>query len=224
MTLLVDRETHSVWNHPTGECLDGVHHGTRLRQIGNPLQRTAAQTLIEYPEAILVMDVLDESALGLIRDNAPTRTSATLNLSERWQSSLASIDERLPRFEMGLGVWTATSEKFYPYRTLLTHHNAVLDSFDGRTLLVVSGPDDIAPEAFFTTATRYEWYGDDLLLEGDGVGEGQVLRRGILYDAHGKVLTPERPQQLFQRWYSFVLLFAGAQMYADTLPPLQDYV
>jgi hypothetical protein len=223
MTLLVDRETRSVWNHLTGECLEGAHKGTTLLQIANPLQRTASQVLIEYPEAILVIDILDESAQKLVDDNAPTRLSETMTLSERWQKSLVSQDARLPRFEMGLGVWTDTAEKFYPYRTVLMRHNAVLDTFDGRKLLVVASPDDIAPEAFFTTATRYEWYGDDLLLEGGGVGEGQVLRRGILYDAHGKVITPERPQQLFQRWYSFILLFEGAPIYADSLPYLQDY-
>lgn len=135
------------------------------------------------------------------------RLDSELRLPERWLNSLKINDDRLARFDMGLGVWEGSVKRFYPYAKII-QENALLDNFSGRNLLVYSPPDGVAPEAFYTDASGFEWLGDILRLD-----NGQTLRHGVLYDAYGMVVQVEYPQQLFQRWYSFTLLFNPSEIY-----------
>jgi hypothetical protein len=201
MTLLIDRETRSVWHHITGVCLDGAHSGYALTVLDNPRQRTAQQVLAEYPDALISLSVLDTEANEMVQEEAINRTMATYPLSERGSKTLLFSDERLPRFHMGVGIWTAHSQTFYAYETIL-EKGAFLATLDERTILIHATLSGVAPEAFYTQATQLESYGEQVRLN-----TGETLRDGILYDKKGQIVAVERPNQLFQRWYSFALLF-----------------
>ena len=204
MTLLTDRETRSIWNHITGQCLYGVHKDAQLTHIGTPLQKTTMQVIAEYPQAVIAIGQLDDKILKDAQTDNAERLNPDLNLSERATNTLRLDDDRLPRFEMGLGIWTGQTQKFYPYRKII-QENALLDTLDGNPILIHSSPESIAPEAFYTTAKSFEWLNDVLKLD-----NGQSVRDGVLYDGDGQVVHVDRPQQLFQRWY---LLFDTCEIY-----------
>ena len=207
MTLLTDKETRSIWNHITGQCLHGVHKDAQLTHLGVPLQKTAVQVVAEHPQAIIAMAQLDSDTLQELQTDNVERLNPDLKLSDSAMSTLRLEDTRLPRFDMGLGVWTEQTRRFYPYRKII-HHNAILDELEGKTILIHSSPESVAPEAFYTTAKSFEWQNDILKLD-----NGQTVRDGVIYDADGAVVLVERPQQLFQRWYSFTLLFDDCEIY-----------
>lgn len=207
MTLLTDKETHSLWNHITGQCLYGVHEGYQLNHLGAPLQKTATQVLGENPKAMFAYSQLASDILTELQADNVERVNPDMQLSPRALSTLKLSDERLPRFDMGLGIWTPSTQRFYPYRKIILE-NAILDTLDGRNILIYISPVGVAPEALYTTATQFEWFHDILKLD-----NGQVIREGVLYDAEGQAVIAERPQQLFQRWYSFTLLFVNCEIY-----------
>lgn len=207
MTMLTDVETRSLWDHITGDCLHGQHKGMRLAALGIPRQRTAVQVLAEFPAAVIVREALDAEINEMTRSENESRLDNAVELSERALRTLVFNDERLPRFEMGLGVWTETIHRFYRYQDIL-RDNALLDRVDGRHMLVTVTPDGAAPEAIFVEADGFEWIRDELYLT-----NGQRVRHGLIYDADGNFVQTERPKQLFQRWYSFALVHPQAEIY-----------
>jgi len=207
MTLLTDIETHSIWNHITGQCLYGTYQDYQLPVLSNPLQKGALQMSIEYPNAMISMSQFDAEKKQMVTEENLVCLNQDLQLSERALTTLRFDDNRLPRFDMGLGIWTEKTKKFYPYRKILLE-NALIDVIDGRPILIYVSPIGVAPEAVYTTATQFEWLDDVLKLN-----NGQTIQNGLLYDSDGTIAQPERPQQLFQRWYSFSLLFDKCEIF-----------
>lgn len=211
MTLLSDMETGSYWNHLTGECLYGEKKGTILPPLGVMMPMTAKTALEAYPDARLIfsqlnvreqMDAEEEYRFTL----ADPREAA---LSDRLLRTLdAREDMRMPRLDMGLGVWTNDTARYYPYTRLNVHNNVLIDVIDGRRLIVYVDPVNANPGAFYTDAYRATWRGSDLNL-----GTGDVFRAGMLHLEDGRI-QPERPKQLFVRWYAFAYTFPGCDIYA----------
>ena len=44
------------------------------------------------------------------------------------------------------------------------------------------------------------------------LGDGSIVRMGVLLNRDGKRQQAERPQQLFTRWYGFSLTFPGSEI------------
>ena len=42
-----------------------------------------------------------------------------------------------------------------------------------------------------------------------------MVRAGVLYDADGERLERDMPQQIFTRWYGYVLTFPEAEVYGQ---------
>lgn len=110
MTLLVDDETKSFWNHLTGK---GSRHGTlkgaQLEGYGVLSPATAKEALETYPDAQLIFSQLNKREL--IEAEADYRFAISepkdAVLSDMFIKTLdAREDTRLPRLDMGLGVWT----------------------------------------------------------------------------------------------------------------------
>jgi hypothetical protein len=91
---------------------------------------------------------------------------------------------------------------------LHVHDNALIDTFDGRRLLVYVDPDSGNPTAWYTTASSVEWRGNNLILD-----DGGRVRAGTLRDRTGTITKVVYPRQLFMRWYGFAFLFPGADIY-----------
>lgn len=207
MILLADRQTGSYWDHLTGECVHGELEGTTLRQIAVLTHSTAGQTRRLYPEARYVVSTLNAERAPLDELAEGLRVASDPQWFPQILGSLDVEDARLPRFEMGLGVWANDAARFYPFRTLNAQNNVVFDEFDGRRLLIYVDPETMHPSALFTEAESAAWRGETLQL-----GTGQSLRGGGLYQ-RDEVVPIQRPLQLFQRWYGFSLTFPGCELY-----------
>lgn len=211
MTLLSDAETHSYWNHLTGECLHGSLRGYSLQPLAVLNAMTAGAALEAYPDAHLIFSQLN------MREQIEAEEDYRFALSDPKDAVLSDMllktldvreDTRLPRLDMGLGVWTHETARYYPYTRLNVHQNALIDVIDGRRLVVYVDPISSNPGAFYTQAFGAKWRGNELRL-----GNGDVLRGGVLYTENGKV-SPERPKQMFVRWYAFAYTFPGCDIFA----------
>jgi hypothetical protein len=208
MTLLADEETGSLWNHLTGEAMYGPLAGQQLEILDVLQHMNLKQALTVVPEAFYVASELTLEESQQAQEWDDFRRTPYPDLSQRTLNTLGQEDTRLPRFEAGLGVWTATARRFYPYTALNLADNVVFDRLDGRRIVVYVDPESSNPTAFFSQATWGEWRGDVLHLNSN-----ERLRNGALYDRHGERVQVTYPSQLFQRWYSFSVLFPGAAIF-----------
>ncbi len=211
MTLLADRQTGSYWDHLTGECLYGQLEGTVLRQLTTMNHSTAGQVLKLYPAAQFVVTTLTADKVQFEDFAEALRVAPEPQWFPQVLSSLDTEDKRLPRFEMGLGVWSQGNARFYPFTTLHAHDNVLFDEFAGQRLLVYADPETTNPLALFTDATSAEWRHDVLVLN-----NGQTIQNGALRQ-RGETIAMPRPLQLFQRWYSFALTFPDCEVYPTYL-------
>jgi Protein of unknown function (DUF3179) len=207
MVLLADRETGSYWDHITGECIAGTLAGARLERRGLLTHTTAASVAQIDPQAQLALTTLTPNRQALEEIGEVLRTAPQFQWPPEIENSLDWEDRRLPRLEMGLGVWTRRNARYYLFRTLHTQNNVIFDQLEGRRLLVYNDPDTLTPAALFTDATSAIWHTDGLQLD-----NGQQIQAGGLYKG-GEAQPIERPLQLFQRWYGFSLIFPGCEIY-----------
>jgi hypothetical protein len=210
MTLLADQESQSYWNHLTGICLHGKHLGKQLEYYTSLLQMSAADILNAHPKSVLVLDNLSSAELA---ETAEWDKVERLSEKPTWDTdtdllkSLSHEDTRLPRHEMGLGIWTKQSRRFYPVRQLYQRENLLLDDLDGRRILVYIDPHIGLPMACFCEANHAEWHGDDIHLSGN-----QQIRKAVLY-RDSQAVPIERPRQNAIRWHGFSALFPDCEIY-----------
>lgn len=140
--------------------------------------------------------------------NTAPRPEATL--SAIFEGTLGEEDPRRPRMDLGLGVWTATSRRYYPLDLIRRNGSAVIDEIDGRTLLVYVDPETFTPAAVYVDSTRARLDGASVRLDA-----GQQVKAGVLWGNDGKRLTTERPPQLFTRWYGFALTFPNTEVFGQ---------
>ncbi len=205
--LLGDHETGSYWNHITGECMHGPLKGQRL-PVFELRQMTAAQALAAHPEARFAHSQPSLLARFFTRAMRFRLTTRRGFLPPHFRSTMGAADERRPRMDMGLGVWTDGARRYYPLAGLRAQGGALVDEFDGRSLLLYIDPLSRVPGAFYTTATAVSWQGDELHLDSGG-----VVRNGMLYNEQGERQPAARPLQLFTRWYGFAYTFPGCEIY-----------
>jgi hypothetical protein len=207
MALLSDAQTRSWWNHITGHCLHGEKKGAVLPTLGMLTHTTVGHVNKTHPEALIVL---------------PMFTNAEIEIASRWNdnyrgkrpewsdgliSTLLMQDERLPRFDMGIGVWTERTARYYSVLTLNSKDNVVLDTLEGRNLIVYYDEAADFPTAFYTDASEVSPLRDGLRLN-----NGQTYRDGLLYDGN-IVRVPERPPFQVIRWYGFSYLFPNCEIY-----------
>jgi hypothetical protein len=208
MIFLRDQEAGSYWDHLTGVCIAGRHCDTRLTRLSNLLHVTAHQVVNMHPDAIVMTATLSAEEEASAVDEDAWR----LEHQPEWSDGLARLldqeDTRLPRLDMGLGVWAEGVYCYYPSARISAAGGALIDVFDGHRLLVYRMPGSAAPMALFTQAEAVKWEGKTLLLD-----DGSSVRDGLLYGAGGAVLTPDRPTQVYMRWFGFSSKFPGCTIY-----------
>jgi hypothetical protein len=132
-------------------------------------------------------------------------------LSEMFVATLGQEDTRRPRMDMGLGVWTNTSRRYYPMDRIRERGSAFVDQIDGRKVVVYVDPETFAPTALFVNTSNARLENGEVRVD-----NGQVVRSGgVLFDARGRRQTADRPQQVFTRWYGFALTFPGTEVFGQ---------
>lgn len=222
--VMQDTESNTLWNHITGEALYGPLVGRTLGPIGNLLQMNVQQALQLDPAMQVAIsdrpyfagDRLINAAGaagGASRGAAGPRRgalSSDAQLSPMFVETLAQEDMRRPRMDMGLGVWSDATRRYYPMEQIRAHDQAFIDRLDGRQVLVYIDPQTATPAALFVNAESATLLGDEIHLD-----TGAVVRSGVLYDPQGRRQERELPQQIFTRWYGFALTFPGAEVFGE---------
>jgi hypothetical protein len=217
LAVIQDRESKTLWNHVTGEAMYGPLVGRTLKPSSNLLHMTVKQALaVDANMPIAISD--REYFVGQQRfGTAPGFLGG--RGAERWAPgnpnaqivpsfvpTLGREDTRRPRMDIGLGVWTGSTRRYYPME-LLRQRGPFIDQLEGRSLLVYVEPETSTPAAMFVRSKSATMEGRDVRLD-----NGSLVRMGVLLDRAGKRQSAERPQQLFTRWYGFSLTFPGCEI------------
>ena len=222
---LYDAESHTLWNHVTGEAEYGPLVGRTLGPPGNELQMNVKQALELDPKTEIAIServyFVGGRQLGSLSGIGPggggrgggqgrggPNPDAVMN--DRFRGTLGKEDQRRPRMELGLGVWTATARRYYPLARIREHGGAFIDRLDGQAVLIYIDPESNTPAALLVKATGAKMQDKDVVFD-----NGAVVRSGVLLDRGGKRLAMDRPQQIFTRWYGFALTFPGSEVFGQ---------
>lgn len=203
--VMQDTETETLWNHISGTAMHGELVGHRL-PVSNLLQMNVRQAL--DMNADIQVAISDRPISGMFSRMGPDNGNA--QLMGQFAVTLGSEDTRRDRMEMGLGIWTKDSRKYYPMDVLKQQGRVLLDDFDGRSVLVYVDPLSSTPTALYVDATAAKIEGRDITLD-----TGQAIKAGMLVGEDDQALPMERPQQIFTRWYGYALTFPGADIYGE---------
>ena len=202
--VMTDQETGSLWNHVTSEAMHGALAGTRL-PIANLRQMDVARALaLDADMRVALSDRPLRSGNGRF---APSKTDVAI--PDAFVETMGTEDTRRPRMDIGLGIWTDTTTRYYPMDRVREQGNALVDVVDGRPLLVYIEPETATLAALFVQGSEATWRGDEVHLD-----SGDVVRLGEHYTATG-TQSSERPQQIFTRWYGFALTFPGSDVFGQ---------
>lgn len=205
--VMQDQETKTLWNHISGEALYGPHVGKTLGPIGNLLQMSVEEALASDPA--MAVAISDRPYSG--RSSVPGQgtLSADSELIEMFVETLGEEDTRRPRMDMGLGVWTPELRRYYPMEEIRAR-GAIIDRLGDRNVVVYIDARSATPTAIFVDADNATIEGNEVLLD-----SGAIVRSGVLYEAGGNSQAGDRPQQIFTRWYGYILTFPGAEVFGQ---------
>ena len=136
VVLLIDDETHTYWDHISGEALHGELTGQRMRRF--PIRHTTAKAaLTRYPELEVVLS--DPGVLAKIYGLFLSRRSIGTKgfILPGFRGTMGKLDERLPDRTQGLGVVVDETACFFPSERLSRPATVVLA---GRQLRITMGP------------------------------------------------------------------------------------
>ncbi|HBX98743.1 MAG TPA: hypothetical protein DEG93_00140, partial [Gammaproteobacteria bacterium] len=127
--VLQDTETETLWNHMTGEAVYGLHAGLNM-PISNLLHMNVKKALAtDQDMEIAISDrrynVAGNTA-GIAGTYSPDNKDA--ELMEQFIVTLGPEDQRRPRMDMGLGIWTDSSQRYYPLETLRSEGSYLVDT------------------------------------------------------------------------------------------------
>ncbi|MBC7870275.1 MAG: DUF3179 domain-containing protein [Chitinophagaceae bacterium] len=209
MVLMADEQTGSYWNNLTGICLHGPMAGASLERLNTLLQMQAEAALITYPNAqVAVMDGLNEDEIASAeRWNSTYRVPEVPKIGDGLLATGGTQDERLPRYDMGLGVWTAQTQRYYPVSQLYANNGIILDQADGRSVVILFDEEIGLPTAFYHETTSIEIRGSEFILSPNA-----RYSKGILY-VDGQPTKALRPNHNAIRWYGFASIFPNCEIY-----------
>jgi hypothetical protein len=203
LLLIWDQETGSYWQHITGQALHGPSQGRQLETLTGTRQMTTTEVLAQDADSRLYVTTLTPEQQKLSRYMERMRANPGL-VESGILSTAVTEDTRRPRFELGLGVWTADRSCFFPLEKLYAHDNAWITRFEERTLLIYQVPDALAPVAAYLEVTSASFTGDVLRLN-----DGASIRNDQYITSDGTTQPLERPPQMLMRWYGFAVTFPG---------------
>lgn len=207
LLLMGDYESGSYWDHITGECLHGPLKGYQL-EVFPLLHMNVAQSLALYPEVHVAISKLTFLQWLNVFFMGPLLRSKWGVFPPVFKKTMSHEDTRRPRMDIGLGVWTKTTHRYYPLEYVRKHNGALIDKLDGQRLLVYIDPTSRVPAAMYIDATHCTWHSEELHLD-----SGEIIFGGALYNTHGVTQAVLRPMQMFTRWYGFSYTFPGCEVY-----------
>lgn len=207
--LMKDEETGTFWDHMTGRAVYGPLVGETLEVSAGLIQTTVAQVLRTAPDAMITLS--DEA----IRTDDQMKVDGLLRgigrrLGGMFQSTVKEEDDRRPTMDLGIGIWSADAARYFPLDVVRAQGRALVDEFEGQSVLVYIDPENFVLAAFRATGDDPTW-DDDVLRMSDG----SYVQSGVMYDASGARVEGGRPLQVFTRWYGFSLTFPHTEVYGE---------
>ncbi len=223
LALLGDKTTGSYWDHITGECIYGERKGLQLEFSDFDLiYTTVASALESHPNAQIALSqgvgfrpALQRAFMRRVNTLFPKFIGN--RLPPHFLQTLGVEDDRRERMDMGLGVWTTTTARYYPLTMIQAQPTGILDTFAGRSIYVYYNDQAKAPDAFYIDVTHAKVADNGITFD-----TGAQLRDGKLYAADGQMQTLERSQQMFTRWYGFAYTFPNCEIYESALVAAQS--
>ena len=218
LAVIQDRESKTLWNHVTGDAMYGPLVGRTLKHASNLLHMNVKQALSADPNMRIAISDREYfvgekhfgTAPGFLGGRGAERWAPgnpNAQIVPAFVPTLGREDARRPRMDIGLGVWTSSTRRYYPMELLRRRGGAFVDRIDGRGVLVYVEPETATPAAMFVRAKSATMDGRDVRLD-----DGSIVRMGVLLNRDGKRQDAQRPQQLFTRWYGFSLTFPGCEI------------
>jgi len=208
--LMADRKTGTYWSHLTGEALHGPLAGEKL-PVHNVLHTSVEQALREDPGTRVAIS--DHPRARRRDEGGGTLTDilSRIGLPDPFRPTMGRNDDRRPRMDMGIGLWTGGGQaRYYPLEEIEARERALLDDFAGRRVLVYYDPSARALQALYTEADEVRWEGGVLHLS-----SGERIGGGVLRGPDGERVEVERPLQVFTRWYGFSLTFPDTEVFGE---------
>lgn len=166
LALMADKESWSIWDHITGECIRGRHVGKQLAVW--PIALTTVEAaLAAYPELTVSFSQVNGFKALLLKMVHRKKINAQLPRFFLWpfQRTMAQpVDPRLDKLTQGLGVIVGRQGKFYPM-SLLPKGDVIEDRWLGRPLRLERGLLDGVPRAVWRDTGESpmqlltRWYG-----------------------------------------------------------------
>ena len=203
----------------TGEAVYGPLAGERL-ELYNVLHSTVQQVLAQDSDALVAIS--EHPKVALPEEAPPQRRSwlarlmrlGERGLSGQFMGTIREEDDRRPTMELGIGIWDGSAARYYAMPTVEEHGRALLDTFEGRNVLVYYDPTAYALIAHYTTADRVWW--EDKVLH---LSTGERIENGLLFNEAGDEIEADSPLQVFTRWYGFSLTFPATEVYGGSRGP-----
>jgi hypothetical protein len=216
--VMQDTETKTLWRHVDGQALYGPMVGHNLGPVANLLQMNVQQALAGDPQTRVAISDRPYTAggkqfgrgRGIPGGAGRGAPSENAQLSSMFSQTLGTEDTRRPRMELGLGIWTSKTRRYYPVSVIRERGRAFIDRIDGMTTLIYVDPETNNPAALFVNAKTAKLEGGEVSLD-----NGSVVRLGVLMDRSGKPQNADRPQQMFTRWYGYALTFPGSEIFGQ---------
>lgn len=153
MVILIDKETNSLWDHITGEAIDGPLKGHKLDVW--PVQMATVQTALdEYPKITISFSYNHSFYKWLAQTLYPKFIHAKVLLPFFFRWSMQSdIDQRLPKLTQGLGIILDSQAKYYPLSSIPP--NGLEDRWLNRELRVEPDKLNGVPRAIWKDRSEY---------------------------------------------------------------------
>lgn len=206
--LMKDEETGTFWDHMTGRAVYGPLVGKTL-EIEGLRQTTVEQVLDTDPDAMVGL-----SERAMRRDDQLQVEGLLAGIGRRlngmFQSTVAEEDDRRPTMDLGIGIWSDAGARYYPHDVVRAEGRAIVDTFDGRQVLIYLDPKTFILSAVFIEGGDPQWDDDVLRLS-----DGSYVEQSLLYDSSGNRVRSDVPLQVFTRWYGFSLTFPDTEVFGE---------
>jgi hypothetical protein len=158
LVLLIDDESRSYWDHITGEAVWGTMVGRRMPVWGIQMT-TARQALTAIPDLLLLRS--RQTFRAHLMSWLLMLPFARNTLPPGFRKTMGPLDKRLSEMEIGLGVVSKHTQRFYPLARIGA---GIVEQWQGSRLHIAVDPVDRIPEAYFEDGSRpfqlfTRWYG-----------------------------------------------------------------
>jgi hypothetical protein len=183
--VMQDTETKTLWRHIDGQALYGPMVGHNLGPVGNLLQMNVQQALASDAQTRVAISDRPYTAggkqfgggAGIPGGGGRGAPSENAQLAGFFTQTLGKEDTRRPRMELGLGIWTAKTHRYYPVSVIRERGKAFINHIDGKSALIYIDSETSNPAAMFVNAKKAKLEGAAIRLD-----NGSVVRLGVLMD------------------------------------------